>query len=57
MAALQRLFVKFPMQINRENISGNREHFLGIREFLVRVTSTPAPLVATGGLSFPISTE
>jgi hypothetical protein len=57
MAALQRLFVKFPMQINRENISGNREHFLGIREFLVRVTSTPAPLVSTGGLSFPISTE
>jgi hypothetical protein len=39
MAALQRLFSKFPAQINRENISGNRELFLGIREFLVRGVS------------------
>jgi hypothetical protein len=41
MAALQRFFAKFPTQINRENISGNWEFLLSIREFLVCVTSPP----------------
>jgi hypothetical protein len=49
MAALQRLFAKFPTQTNRENISGNRELFLSIRELLVRVTSTSAPRSPRGG--------
>jgi hypothetical protein len=36
-------FRETPTQINRENISDNRELFLSIREFLVRATSlTPA---------------
>jgi hypothetical protein len=32
-AAPQSLFAQFPTQINRENISKNREFFAGIREF------------------------
>jgi hypothetical protein len=34
-AAPQSLFAQFPTQINRENISTNREFFAGIREFRV----------------------
>jgi hypothetical protein len=50
MAALQRLIAKFPTQINRENISGNRELFLSIREFLVREKGSCRPRSATSGL-------
>jgi hypothetical protein len=35
-AAPQSLFAQFPTQINRENISRNREFFAGIREFSER---------------------
>jgi hypothetical protein len=34
MPALQRLFLKFPTEINRENISKNREIFHGNSELL-----------------------
>jgi hypothetical protein len=44
---VQRLFVNFPTQINRENISGNRELILSIREFLVRAISLPGNSHAT----------
>jgi hypothetical protein len=42
-AAPQSLFAQFPTQINRENISKNREFFAGIREFSVlnHVASSP----------------
>jgi hypothetical protein len=38
---LQRLFTKFPTQINRENILKNREFLSGNREFRLQVRKRP----------------
>jgi hypothetical protein len=38
---LQRLFTKFPTQINRENILKNREFLSGNREFHLQVRKRP----------------
>jgi len=38
---LQRLFTKFPTQINRENILKNREFLSGNREFHCKVRKRP----------------
>jgi hypothetical protein len=44
---LQLLFKKFPTQINRENLSGNRDLFGGIREFDLH--SKPPRLIRISG--------